>query len=237
MEREEMRERIARALYERDSANSTEGPWESWDDVGTLFRSEHYAEADAVLAALSDAPAPTDEYEQVGWRLLMEDGSHQLTDDMDAELEPGDRPVYVEVKREPAPQAEPTCDCYHVCEAAQGWRADCPRGLVPQAEPEPNLGGCPYYRHYATNEPLPTGWTGCGMCVDEPSCVTDEPEGGWPQAEPDTVPLGWADDWANEPQAEPDRCPTCGSKDRTVIVLPRCTRRVADPWHTEGADR
>lgn len=49
---------------------------------------------------------------------------------------------------------------------------------APDEEPEPNLGGCPYY----LTRGLPDSQRGvCDSgCREEPNCITSEPEGGWP---------------------------------------------------------
>ena len=42
-----------------------------------------------------------------------------------------------------------------------------------------NLGRCPYYAHYRNPEKNPMKPCIFG-CWDEPHCITDEPEEGWP---------------------------------------------------------
>ena len=45
-----------------------------------------------------------------------------------------------------------------------------------------NLGRCPYYAHYRNPEKNPMKPCVFG-CWDEPRCITDEPEEGWPQVQ------------------------------------------------------
>ena len=46
--------------------------------------------------------------------------------------------------------------------------------------PVRDMSSCPYFQRMSGTPGYETGSCGWG-CYDEPSCITDEPEGGWPE--------------------------------------------------------
>ena len=209
---DELRERIARALYERDSAvaaddpgNGQAGPWEPWDEVRSVFRSEHYAEADAVLAALSDAP--TVEYEQVGKR---HDTFHHL---FTADCTPLEDWVPVYVKRDPTP-TEPPCphSRLHGDSFSHLRCVDCDATvLTPQDDPDDlTIGpdtGIKRRKVQVVVDPTPPE---IDTAVERADAALRAVDAKW---KPIPQVLVGDDRWVDPhrpPQA--DRCPTCGGE-------------------------
>jgi hypothetical protein len=76
----------------------------------------------------------------------------------------------------------------------------------------PNLGTCPYYAHYRNPEQNPMVPCTFG-CWDEPRCITDEPEEGWPEVHD---PAGGQD-------CQASHCPPFGGNGE--CDWPRCAER------------